>query len=87
MTCGLALLAVLSLWGSSTSAFEFLGIRFFEDQSEIDADSVIADPRPYSATLVTSAKGDVEAAIRRNPSQAALIAAGIGFVFGLILSR
>ncbi len=31
--------------------------------------------------------GDMEAAIRRNPSQAALIAAGIGFVFGLILSR
>jgi ElaB/YqjD/DUF883 family membrane-anchored ribosome-binding protein len=30
---------------------------------------------------------DVEAAIRRNPSQAALIAAGVGFVFGLILSR
>ena len=31
--------------------------------------------------------GDVEAAIRRNPSQAAAIAAGIGFVVGLILSR
>jgi ElaB/YqjD/DUF883 family membrane-anchored ribosome-binding protein len=31
--------------------------------------------------------GDVEAAIRRNPSQAAMIAAGIGFVVGLILSR
>jgi ElaB/YqjD/DUF883 family membrane-anchored ribosome-binding protein len=31
--------------------------------------------------------GDVEAAIRRNPTQAALIAAGIGFVVGLILSR
>lgn len=31
--------------------------------------------------------GDLEAAIRRNPSQAALIAAGIGFVVGLILSR
>ena len=31
--------------------------------------------------------GDIEAAIRRNPSQAALIAAGIGFVVGLILSR
>lgn len=30
---------------------------------------------------------DIEAQIRRNPSQAALIAAGIGFVFGLILSR
>ncbi len=31
--------------------------------------------------------GDLEAAIRRNPSQAALVAAGMGFVFGLILSR
>ncbi len=31
--------------------------------------------------------GDVEAAIRRNPSQAAMIAAGVGFVVGLILSR
>jgi len=31
--------------------------------------------------------GDLETAIRRNPSQAALIAAGVGFVFGLILSR
>jgi ElaB/YqjD/DUF883 family membrane-anchored ribosome-binding protein len=29
----------------------------------------------------------IEASIRRNPSQAAMIAAGIGFVFGLILSR
>lgn len=31
--------------------------------------------------------GDVEAAIRRNPTQAAMIAAGIGFVVGLILAR
>lgn len=31
--------------------------------------------------------GDIEAAIRRNPTQAALIAAGLGFVVGLILSR
>ncbi len=31
--------------------------------------------------------GDLEAAIRRNPSQSALIAAGIGFVAGLILAR
>ncbi len=30
---------------------------------------------------------DIEAAIRRNPTQAALIAAGVGFVVGLILSR
>lgn len=31
--------------------------------------------------------GDIESAIRRNPSQSALIAAGIGFVVGLILAR
>jgi ElaB/YqjD/DUF883 family membrane-anchored ribosome-binding protein len=31
--------------------------------------------------------GDVEAAIRRNPTQAALIAAGVGFLVGLVLSR
>jgi ElaB/YqjD/DUF883 family membrane-anchored ribosome-binding protein len=31
--------------------------------------------------------GDLEAAIRRNPSQSALIAAGVGFVVGLILAR
>jgi len=31
--------------------------------------------------------GDIEAAIRRNPTQGALIAAGVGFVVGLILTR
>jgi ElaB/YqjD/DUF883 family membrane-anchored ribosome-binding protein len=31
--------------------------------------------------------GELEAAIRRNPSQSALIAAGIGFVVGIILAR
>jgi ElaB/YqjD/DUF883 family membrane-anchored ribosome-binding protein len=31
--------------------------------------------------------GDLEATIRRNPTQSALIAAGVGFVLGLILSR
>ncbi len=30
---------------------------------------------------------DLEAAIRRNPTQAAAIAAGLGFVVGLILRR
>jgi ElaB/YqjD/DUF883 family membrane-anchored ribosome-binding protein len=30
---------------------------------------------------------DIEGAIRRNPTQSALIAAGVGFVIGLILSR
>ena len=31
--------------------------------------------------------GDVEAAIRRNPTQASLVAVGIGFAAGLILTR
>lgn len=31
--------------------------------------------------------GDLETAIRRNPTQSALIAAGVGLVVGLILSR
>jgi ElaB/YqjD/DUF883 family membrane-anchored ribosome-binding protein len=31
--------------------------------------------------------GDLEGAIRRNPSQAALIAAGIGLLVGLVLVR
>jgi translocation and assembly module TamA len=55
---------MISLPGTSASAFEFLGIKFFEDQSEIDAESVIADPQPYSAVLTTSVKGDLETAIR-----------------------
>jgi ElaB/YqjD/DUF883 family membrane-anchored ribosome-binding protein len=31
--------------------------------------------------------GDIEAAIRRNPTQGALVAAGVGFAVGLILTR
>jgi translocation and assembly module TamA len=49
---------------SSAQAFEFLGIKLFEDQSEVDADSIIVDPQPYSAELSTSAKDGLEATIR-----------------------
>jgi ElaB/YqjD/DUF883 family membrane-anchored ribosome-binding protein len=31
--------------------------------------------------------GDLETSIRRNPTQSAMIAVGIGFLFGLILTR
>ncbi len=31
--------------------------------------------------------GDLESVIRKNPTQSAMIAAGVGFLFGLILSR
>lgn len=48
----------------NAQAFEFLGIKLFEDQSEVDAESVIADPQPYSAVLSTSARDGLEASIR-----------------------
>lgn len=64
---GLALLAMLA-GGGSASAFEFLGIKFFEEQGEIDAEAVIADPQPYSAELRTGAKGDLETKIRNASS-------------------
>ncbi len=44
-------------------AFEFFGLKLFEDQSEIDAEAVIGDPQPYAAALTTSATGDLEQAI------------------------
>ena len=31
--------------------------------------------------------GDLESAIRRNPTQSAMVAVGIGFLFGLIVTR
>jgi translocation and assembly module TamA len=49
-------------------AFEFLGIKFFEDQSEVDAEAVIADPQPYTAELATSATDGLDATIRNASS-------------------
>lgn len=48
----------------SAQAFDFLGIKLFEDQSEVDADAVIADPQPYTAALSTSATDGLETSIR-----------------------
>ena len=64
MTLLLALLAFMPVGGSSALALEFFGITLFEDQGKIDADAVIADPQPYSATLETGATGALDAAIR-----------------------
>ena len=44
--------------------FELFGVKFFEDQSEADADSVIADPQPYSVDLVVNTTGDLENVVR-----------------------
>ncbi len=44
--------------------FELFGMRFFEDQAAIDAESVIVDPQPYSVTFSSSESGAVESALR-----------------------
>ncbi len=36
---------------------------------------------------VKQSLGDIESSIRKNPTQAALIAAGVGFLVGLVLTR
>jgi translocation and assembly module TamA len=45
-------------------AFELFGIKFFEDQSDIDAEAVIVDPQPYFVTFSASEGGTVETALR-----------------------
>ncbi|CDP53245.1 Outer membrane protein [Devosia sp. DBB001] len=50
------------------SGFEFFGIKLFEDQSEKDADAVIADPVSYSVTFNTSGAEKDIADIIRNSS-------------------
>ncbi len=64
----MATLGLVLLSGTGASAFDIFGFKLFEDQSEIDADAVIGDPQPYSATLETSATGEVESAIRNSSS-------------------
>src|SRR5690606_18246710 len=49
---------------SPAHGFEFLGIKFFEEQSEIDAESVIVDPTPYKVTLTINAADGLEPVIR-----------------------
>ena len=45
--------------------------------------SVAENVQVKAATTVT----DLETAIRKNPTQAAVVAAGIGFLVGLVLTR
>jgi translocation and assembly module TamA len=46
------------------AAFEIFGITLFEEQSDRDADAVIADPQPYTLEITTNAEGGVDGAIR-----------------------
>ncbi|HEY0033799.1 MAG TPA: outer membrane protein assembly factor, partial [Devosia sp.] len=45
-------------------AFEIFGLKLFEDQSEADAEAVIADPQPYSVSVVVNATGELESVVR-----------------------
>lgn len=45
--------------------------------------SVVGDAQ----TMAGEKLGDIETVIRRNPTQAAMIAVGVGFLFGLVLTR
>ena len=57
-------MAGLAAAAAPACAFEFLGIKLFEDQSEKDAEAVIVDPQPYRVTFSSSESGAVESALR-----------------------
>ncbi|HTM76234.1 MAG TPA: BamA/TamA family outer membrane protein, partial [Devosia sp.] len=60
---GIVLPLASVVWTPQASAFEIFGIKLFEDQSDKDADAVIADPQPYSVEVTVSDKS-VEGAVR-----------------------
>lgn len=59
-------MAAVAVPSVSVHAFELFGIRFFDDQSDLDAEAVIVDPQPYFVTFSSSEGGAVEAALRNS---------------------
>jgi translocation and assembly module TamA len=57
-------MAAVAVPSVSVHAFELFGIRFFDDQSDLDAEAVIVDPQPYFVTFSSSEGGSVETALR-----------------------
>jgi translocation and assembly module TamA len=55
-------------YASPALAFDLFGLKLFEDQSEIDADAVIADPQPYTVDFSSPNAPDDVAAAARNAS-------------------
>ena len=53
-----------ALAAAPVAAFELFGIKFFEDQAEIDAEAVIVDPQPYYVSVAVNAAGGLEAVVR-----------------------
>ena len=56
--------ASLGLVASPAHGFELFGFKFFEEQSEIDAESVIVDPTPYKVVLTVNSGEGLESAMR-----------------------
>jgi translocation and assembly module TamA len=46
------------------AAFEIFGLKLFEDPDAVDPDAVIADPQPYTVTVVVNATGALESVVR-----------------------
>jgi translocation and assembly module TamA len=59
-----ALCVAACLAAAPVSAFDLFGLKLFEDQSEEDAEAVIADPQPYTVVVTINATGAVESAVR-----------------------
>lgn len=57
-------MAVVAVPSLPVHAFELFGIKFFDDQSDLDAEAVIVDPQPYFVTFTSSEGGSVETALR-----------------------
>ena len=81
----LSALTVLAASVPPAFGFEFFGIKLFEDQSEKDADAVIADPVAYSVTFDTAgAEKDVADVIRNASDLAANQDAPASGIAGLV---
>jgi len=52
-----------------------------------DARDVVQDSAGEARDAARRSAGDIEVAVRKNPLQAALIAAGVGFAIGLMARR
>ena len=61
---GIALPLACVAWTPRASAFEIFGLKLFEDQSEVDAEAVIADPQPYTVEVSVTETGTAENAVR-----------------------
>lgn len=53
-----------SMVATPVAAFEIFGLKLFEDPNAVDPDAVIADPQPYTMSVVVNATGALEGVVR-----------------------